>query len=229
MFEMPEVKADPEPAPTAALPVLVQRLSEKVIMKIVLRTFMPFSMLQRMRPLITMSISGPPETQMANIFLRRLCRHVPRHIDPHAPCQPTKPYLADIADHLAPIPMPSRPPRAERMPRVVAHPLLGVWTFLEPVGPIGKENRECVFCQSSTDARSTYLPTMSILKHRNGRAKPDDLESEPSTPTSPNHKDEAPSYDGEEYDALLQYTRDQAALASKGDDDDEGDRQQKRL
>jgi hypothetical protein len=71
---------------------------------------------------------------------------------------------------------------------------------------------------------------MSILKHRNGRAKPDDLESGPSTPTSPAHKDEAPSYDGEEYDALLQYARDQAALASKGDDDDdEGDRQQKRL
>ncbi|KAJ7223598.1 hypothetical protein GGX14DRAFT_694453 [Mycena pura] len=69
------------------------------------------------------------------------------------------------------------------------------------------------------------------LRHRNGRAKPDDLESGPSTPTSPSHKDEAPSYDGEEYDALLRYVRDQAALVSEGgdDDDDEGEGQQKRL
>lgn len=71
---------------------------------------------------------------------------------------------------------------------------------------------------------------MSILKHRNGRSKPDDLESGPSTPTSPTHKDEAP-YEGEEYDVLLRYARDQAALAGKGDDDDddEDDGQRKRL
>ncbi|KAJ7120689.1 plasma-membrane proton-e [Mycena crocata] len=72
---------------------------------------------------------------------------------------------------------------------------------------------------------------MSILKHRNGRAKSEDLESGPSTPTSPTHKDEAPRYDGEEYDVLLRYAKDQAALASQGsdEDDDEGDRQTKRL
>ncbi|KAJ7935899.1 plasma-membrane proton-e [Mycena leptocephala] len=71
---------------------------------------------------------------------------------------------------------------------------------------------------------------MSILKHRNGRAKPDDLESGPSTPTSPTHKNEAP-YEGEEYDVLLRYARDQAALAGKGDDDedDDDDGQRKRL
>jgi H+-transporting ATPase len=73
---------------------------------------------------------------------------------------------------------------------------------------------------------------MSILKHRNGRSKTDDLESGPSTPTSPTHKDEAP-YEGEEYDVLLRYARDQAALAGKGDDDDddddEDDGQRKRL
>ncbi|KAJ7441468.1 plasma-membrane proton-e [Mycena galericulata] len=73
----------------------------------------------------------------------------------------------------------------------------------------------------------------SILKHRNRRAKPDDLESGSSTPTSPTHdekKDEA-SYDGEEYEVLLRYAKDQAALASKGsdEDDDEGEHQQKRL
>ncbi|KAJ7101648.1 plasma-membrane proton-e [Mycena epipterygia] len=71
---------------------------------------------------------------------------------------------------------------------------------------------------------------MSILKHRNGRAKPDDLESGPSTPTSPTHKDEAPSYDGEEYDVLLRYAKDQAELASKrSDEEEEGEQQQKRL
>ena len=72
----------------------------------------------------------------------------------------------------------------------------------------------------------------SILKHRNGRTKPDDLESGPSTPTSPTHNsDDAPNYDGEEYDVLLRYAKDQAALASKhdDDDDDEGEQQQKRL
>ncbi|KAJ6573491.1 plasma-membrane proton-e [Mycena vulgaris] len=72
---------------------------------------------------------------------------------------------------------------------------------------------------------------MSILKHRNGRAKHDDLESGPSTPTSPTHEDKAPNYDGEEYDVLLRYAQDQAALVSKGsdDDEDEGDGQRKRL
>ncbi|KAJ6552727.1 hypothetical protein B0H19DRAFT_1154803 [Mycena capillaripes] len=73
---------------------------------------------------------------------------------------------------------------------------------------------------------------MSILKHRNGRAKPDDLESGPSTPTSPTHKDkdEAPNYDGEEYDVLLRFAKDQAALENKEDDEeDEADRPRKRL
>lgn len=74
---------------------------------------------------------------------------------------------------------------------------------------------------------------MSILKHRNGRAKPDDLESGPSTPTSPNFqdKDTAPNYDGEEYDVLLRFSKDQAALENKqsDEDDDEADRPRKRL
>ncbi|KAJ7834384.1 plasma-membrane proton-e [Mycena olivaceomarginata] len=77
----------------------------------------------------------------------------------------------------------------------------------------------------------------SILKHRhNGRAKPDDLESGPSSPTSPthdDHKDEPPKYEGEEYDVLLRYAKDQAELASKGgteeDEDEEGEGQRKRV
>ncbi|KAJ7743738.1 plasma-membrane proton-e [Mycena maculata] len=73
---------------------------------------------------------------------------------------------------------------------------------------------------------------MPILKHRN-RTKPDDLESGPSesAPTSPTENNEAPRYEGDEYNVLLQYAKDQAALASKpGDDEDEdGDRRQKRL
>lgn len=77
----------------------------------------------------------------------------------------------------------------------------------------------------------------SILKHRhNGRAKPDDLESGPSSPTSPthdDHKEEPPKYEGEEYDVLLRYAKDQAELASKGgaeeDEDEEGEGQRKRV
>ncbi|KAJ6620759.1 putative hydrogen-exporting ATPase [Mycena sp. CBHHK59/15] len=71
---------------------------------------------------------------------------------------------------------------------------------------------------------------MPILKHRNGRSKPQDLESGSPTPP-PAEKDAAPSYEGDEYDVLLRYANDQAALANKhdGDDDDEGDRPQKRL
>ncbi|KAJ7213309.1 plasma-membrane proton-e [Mycena haematopus] len=76
----------------------------------------------------------------------------------------------------------------------------------------------------------------SLLKHRHGRTKPDDLESGPSTPTSPNHDedekdgDTAPNYEGEEYDVLLRYAKDQAAQADKHDDEeDEGDGKRKRL
>ncbi|KAF8179372.1 hypothetical protein K438DRAFT_1680609 [Mycena galopus ATCC 62051] len=80
----------------------------------------------------------------------------------------------------------------------------------------------------------------SLLKHRHGRTKPDDLESGPSTPTSPTHFDangdengegeKGNKYEGEEYEVLLQYAQDQAALAEKHDEeDDEGEGKRKRL
>ncbi|KAJ7017284.1 plasma-membrane proton-e [Mycena alexandri] len=78
----------------------------------------------------------------------------------------------------------------------------------------------------------------SLLKHRHGRAKPDDLESGPSTPTSPTHDEKQqngdaaaePNYDGDEYDVLLQYAKDQAEKAEQHDDEeDEGEQKRKRL
>ncbi|KAF7333764.1 HAT family dimerization domain-containing protein [Mycena venus] len=104
-------------------------------MKILLHSLPTFLTL-----VITRSISRLPVNQMANIFLRHLCRHILRHLAPHALCQPVKPYLADIVDHLALAPMPPRAPHAEREPQ-------DVWTFFEPVGPNGKEGRECMFCR----------------------------------------------------------------------------------
>ncbi|KAK7007828.1 plasma membrane ATPase [Favolaschia claudopus] len=71
---------------------------------------------------------------------------------------------------------------------------------------------------------------MSILKHRKRSQPPDDLESGPSTPPSPTQANgkEPPSYDGEEYDVLLRYVRDQAELAGKGTTDEEEEEGAKR-
>jgi H+-transporting ATPase len=75
---------------------------------------------------------------------------------------------------------------------------------------------------------------MPILK-RHKRAKSEDLESGPSpdsseSPTASVDKERAARYEGEEYDVLLRYAQDQAALANKqGEDDNNDDKQQKRL
>ncbi|KAJ7767693.1 putative hydrogen-exporting ATPase [Mycena metata] len=80
----------------------------------------------------------------------------------------------------------------------------------------------------------------SLLKLRHKRAKSGDLESGPSTPTSPTHDEQEkqqngdaagePNYDGEEYDVLLRYAKDQAERAEKHDDEeDEGEGKRRRV